>query len=65
MDLMVSVHLTALLLSMLFPGSFKLEAWTRKKRIIIIGSSKEGEQGIFNYRQTQVIPELIGFVDPV
>jgi GT2 family glycosyltransferase len=51
-------------LSLLFPASFKLEAWTRKKRIIIIGTRKEGDRVFSIVRQTQVVPELIGFVDP-
>jgi GT2 family glycosyltransferase len=51
-------------LGMLFPGSFELEAWTRKKRIIIIGSKKEGDRVFSIVRQAQVVPELIGFVDP-
>lgn len=51
-------------LSLLFPASFELEAWTRKKRIIIIGSRNEGDRVFSIVRQTQVVPELIGFVDP-
>lgn len=51
-------------LSLLFPASFELEAWTRKKRIIIIGSKKEGDRVFSIVRQTQVVPELIGFVNP-
>ncbi len=51
-------------LSILFPASFELEAWTRKKRIIIIGTRKEGDRVFSIVRQTQVVPELIGFVDP-
>jgi hypothetical protein len=51
-------------LSLLFPASFELKAWTRKKRIIIIGSKNEGDRVFSIVRQTQVVPELIGFVDP-
>ena len=51
-------------LSLLFPASFELEAWTRKKRILIIGSKTEGDRVFSIVRQTQVVPELIGFVDP-
>ncbi len=52
------------ILSLLFPSSFELEAWPRKKRIIIIGSRQEGDRVFSIVRQTQVVPELIGFVDP-
>jgi GT2 family glycosyltransferase len=51
-------------LSLLFPAGFELEAWTRKKRIIIIGSKKEGDRVFSIVRHSQVVPELIGFVDP-
>ena len=51
-------------LSLLFPSSFELEAWKRKKRIIIIGSRKEGDRVFSIVQQTQVVPELIGYVDP-
>jgi len=60
-----SAFLIRLLLSMAFPGNFKLEAWKRKKRIIIVGSFQESKRVFSIIRQTQVIPELIGFVDPV
>jgi GT2 family glycosyltransferase len=52
------------LLSLLFPSSFELEAWPRKKRIIIIGSRKEGDRVFSIVQQTQVVPELLGYVDP-
>jgi GT2 family glycosyltransferase len=52
------------LLGLLFPASFELEAWPRKKRIVIIGSKQEGERVFSIVRQTQVVPELIGLVDP-
>ena len=62
---LVSSILIRLLISMLFSGSFKLEAWKRKKRIIVVGSIQESKRVFSIIRQTQVIPELIGFVDPV
>ncbi len=51
-------------LSLLFPSAFELEAWKRKKRILIIGSRQEGDRVFSIVRQTQVVPELIGYVDP-
>jgi len=62
---LVSAILIRTLLSTLFPGNFRLEAWKRKKRIIIVGSIQESKRVFSIIRQTQVIPELIGFVDPV
>jgi GT2 family glycosyltransferase len=62
---LVSAILIRTLLSTLFPGNFRLEAWKRKKRIIIVGSIQESKRIFSIIRQTQVIPELIGFVDPV
>jgi O-antigen biosynthesis protein len=62
---LIATVITRLVLGLIFPGSYMLEAWKRKKRIIIIGSIHEGDRVFSIIRQTQVIPELIGYVDPV
>ncbi|MBP1670289.1 MAG: glycosyl transferase family 2, partial [Bacteroidetes bacterium] len=43
---------------------FKIEFFKRRKRIIIVGNKKEGERVFSLVRQTQVKPELVGFVSP-
>ncbi|OFY56852.1 MAG: hypothetical protein A2Y87_08585 [Bacteroidetes bacterium RBG_13_46_8] len=53
-----------LLLSLLDNSHFKIEFFKRRKRIIIVGNIKEGERVYSLVRQTQVKPELIGFVSP-
>jgi O-antigen biosynthesis protein len=61
---LISAVTVRLVLSLIFPGSFTLEAFKRKKRIIIIGSIAESNRVLSIINQTQVIPELIGYVDP-
>ena len=61
---LVSAITVRFILSLIFPGSFRLEWHKRKKRIVIIGSLKESSRVLSIIHQTQVIPELIGFVDP-
>ncbi len=53
------------LLSMIKGRVFSFEIFKRKKRILIIGEQEEGSRVYSIIRQTQVIPELIGFVSPV
>jgi len=61
---LISAVTTRLLLSLLFPGRFKTEAFKRKKRIVIIGGIKESKRVLSIINQTNVVPELVGFVDP-
>jgi O-antigen biosynthesis protein len=60
----ISAMAVRFILSLIFPGSFKLEAWKRKKRIVVVGSIPEGKRVFSIIRQAPVIPELIGYVDP-
>jgi GT2 family glycosyltransferase len=53
-----------LLLSLIDNAHFKVEFFKRRKRIIIIGNKKEGQRVFSLVRQTQIKPELIGFVSP-
>jgi len=62
---LVSAVAIRFFLSLLIPERFKLEAWKRKKRIIIAGSVQESERVFSIIRHTQVIPDLVGYVDPV
>jgi O-antigen biosynthesis protein len=53
-----------LLLSLLDKTNFKIEFFKRRKRIIVVGSHEEGERVFSLVRQTQIKPELIGYVSP-
>jgi GT2 family glycosyltransferase len=53
-----------ILLSMIDNAHFRIEFFKRRKRIIIVGNKKEGERVYSLVRQTQVKPELIGYVSP-
>jgi O-antigen biosynthesis protein len=61
---LVSSVAVRLSLSLVFPGSFQLEAFRKKKRIIIVGSIEESTRVLSIIHHTQVVPELIGYVDP-
>ncbi|HLO57829.1 MAG TPA: glycosyltransferase [Bacteroidales bacterium] len=60
----ISTILTRYLLHILNKGAFSLEISRKKKRIIIIGDTQEGERVYSIIKQTQVLPELVGYVDP-
>jgi len=53
-----------ILLSLIDNSHFRIEFFKRRKRIIIIGNKEEGERVYSLVRQTQVKPELIGYVSP-
>jgi GT2 family glycosyltransferase len=53
-----------LFLSLMDKSNFKIEFFRKRKRIIIIGNEKEGERVFSIVKQTQVKPELIGYVSP-
>lgn len=53
-----------ILLSQIDNAHFKIEFFKRRKRIMIVGNKKEGERVFSLVRQTQVKPELVGFVSP-
>jgi len=53
------------LLSKIYKAHFSLEFIKKKKRIIIIGELQESKRVYSIIKQTQVIPELIGFVNPI
>jgi GT2 family glycosyltransferase len=53
-----------ILLSLIDNTHFKVEFFKRRKRILIIGNKMEGQRVFSLVRQTQVKPELIGFVSP-
>jgi len=52
------------LLSMISRDNFRIEIFKRKKRIAIVGGINECNRVFTIIRQTQVIPELIGYVNP-
>jgi hypothetical protein len=52
------------LLSIICKDSFKIETFKRKKHILIVGGINESNRVFSIIRQTQVLPELIGFVNP-
>lgn len=52
------------LLSMIYKEGFSLEFFKKKKRIIIIGELQESDRVYSIIGQTQMIPELIGYVSP-
>jgi GT2 family glycosyltransferase len=60
----LSALLIRLLLGFIFPGYFRLEVWPRKKRIVIIGNLEESKRVFAIIRQTEIIPQLIGTVNP-
>ncbi|MBN1415038.1 MAG: glycosyltransferase [Bacteroidales bacterium] len=43
---------------------FRIEFFKRRRRIIIVGNKSEGERVFSIIRQTQIKPELIGYVSP-
>lgn len=51
-------------LSRVYSDTFSFQIFRRKKRILIIGNKEEGERVYAIIRQAQVIPDLVGFVDP-
>jgi GT2 family glycosyltransferase len=61
---LVSTIAVRSLLSVIFKNSFKIEAFKRKKRILIVGGITESNRVFSIIKQTQVLPELIGFVNP-
>lgn len=61
----ISTILIRYLLGIFKGRVFSFEIFRRKKRILIIGQLEEGSRVYSIIRQTQVIPELIGFVSPV
>jgi len=52
------------LLSLMDKSHFRIAFFRNRKRIIIIGNEKEGERVFSIVRQTQIKPELIGYVSP-
>lgn len=62
---LVSAVLIRLVLSLLSHGKIKLEVFRKKKRIVIVGSIHESKRVLSIICQTPVIPDLIGYVDPV
>jgi O-antigen biosynthesis protein len=52
------------LLSKLYRENFFIEFFKKKKRIIILGESQESKRVYSLIGQTQVTPELVGFVTP-
>jgi hypothetical protein len=52
------------LLSMISRDNFRIETFKRKKRIAIVGGINESNRVFTIIRQTQVIPELIGYINP-
>lgn len=52
------------ILSLADRSNFKIGFFRKRKRIIIIGNEKEGERVFSIIRQTQIKPELIGYVSP-
>jgi GT2 family glycosyltransferase len=61
---LVSIITVRSLLGVIFKGSFKIEFFKRKKRILIVGGIKESTRVFSIIKQTQVLPELIGYVSP-
>lgn len=51
------------LLSRINPGFFSLECFKRRKRIILIGDKNENDRVYSIIKQTQVVPELVGYVN--
>jgi O-antigen biosynthesis protein len=62
---LISTILIRYLLSKLNKHIFSFDFWKKRKRIIIIGDKQESNRVYSIIRQTQIIPELVGFVDPV
>ena len=62
--LIVSVS-SRLLLSLINRNQFRFEAFKRKKRIVIIGEEEESRRVFTLINQTNILPELIGYVFPV
>ncbi len=60
----ISTILIRYLLSILQSQVFSFEIFKKKKRILIIGHKEEGSRVYSIIKQTQVIPELVGFVSP-
>lgn len=55
---------TRLLLNMLDKTRYKIEFSKSRKRIIIVGSKAEGNRVFSIMKQTQIKPELVGYVSP-
>lgn len=53
-----------LILSFIDNKNFRIEFYKKRKRIIIIGQKEEGERVFSILRQTQIKPELVGYVSP-
>jgi hypothetical protein len=64
MWLIITTFLTRYLLHSLNKRIFSFEIFKKKKRIIIIGDKRESNRVYSIIRQTQLVPELIGFVNP-
>jgi O-antigen biosynthesis protein len=62
---LISASVDRYLLSLLFPRTFRLELRKRKKRIVIIGSTAEAHRVFSIVSHTEIIPDLVGIVDPV
>lgn len=60
----ISTILIRYLLSIIQSQVFSFEIFKKKKRILIIGHKEEGSRVYSIIKQTQVIPELVGFVSP-
>ncbi|MBN2347940.1 MAG: glycosyltransferase [Bacteroidales bacterium] len=52
------------LLSRLNPGNFSIKIKKVRKRIVVIGKLTESNRVISILKETQIIPEIIGIVDP-
>jgi hypothetical protein len=63
--ILISTNLIRYLLSKINKNIFSFEYWKKRKRIIIVGDKQESNRVYSIIRQTQVIPELVGFVNPV
>jgi hypothetical protein len=53
-----------LLLSLVDKSNFRIEFFRNRKRIIIVGNEEEGKRVFSIVRQTQIKPELVGYVSP-
>ncbi len=62
--LIATTFLTRWLLHSLNRKTFSFEIFKKKKRIIIIGDRHESNRVYSIIKQTHVVPELIGFVNP-
>jgi GT2 family glycosyltransferase len=60
----LATHGIRLILSLIDNRNFKIEFYKKRKRIIIVGQKEEGERVFSILKQTQIKPELVGFVSP-